>query len=281
MTSETLISAIGNIDDTLLDRAARKRAAVRRPVWRYAVAAAAAVLLIFGAVFAAVKLFPVVGESPKDAVLPPVQWGKHGGSDTSYEKGFNFLTACEDSEAICRVRIGNWLGDNGTGTYYEAAVEKTYKGELPDKINIYQIGNQDWNLECSPLFTYGDELILFLIPWHCAEGYDDGFDLPDCYELVGADQTDLYIFRADNGDEYLFDNKSILSYMSYEECPEIRFNNYTDDAELISELYKNMEPVDPAIAYNLIHHSEILWSEELAQRYVYSLEEFESFLMAR
>ncbi len=83
MTSMEFAAAMGEIDEKLAymhDSRNEKRRAV--PLWRYA-AAAAAILLVLGAVFAAVKLLPA--NAPKqEAVLPPAREGKEGIAHSTY-----------------------------------------------------------------------------------------------------------------------------------------------------------------------------------------------------
>ena len=84
-------------------------------------------------------------EVPADAVLPSSQVGEHGidhASHLRYVRSYTLRTAYEAADAVCCVTVKNWLGENDAATYYEAEVDKLYKGDIPQFITLYQIGKQ-------------------------------------------------------------------------------------------------------------------------------------------
>ena len=245
MTSETLLSAVGNIDDALLDRAARKRAAVRRPVWRYAVAAAAAVLLIFGAVFAAVKLFPAGGESPKDAVLPPVRKSEITGY-LELDREYSIAKAYETADCVYIVTIGDWLGEDDffVHTLYRAHVDTVLKGEIKNEIVVIQEGNSSssFSENSGPLFTAGDKLLVFLAPETTEDSvyppYEQFYD--DMHHLLGAYTTVLFLAEDDSGVRYAMDVEGIMSGFDGG-----LLHNYYSDAEIRGEVLDSLGRIDP------------------------------------
>ena len=286
MKTEEFAAAIGNINDGELILRSAERIEKPRKTWLRFAAAAAAILLVLGAVFAAVKLLPANAPRqeaavPKEAVLPPARFGENNPAHPWGHTVFlSFSEFCFETYAVCEITIGDWIGDNGYCTYFEATVDKLYRGELPEKIKIYQAGCQDHTYENYPLFTYGDKLLVALKPWVLKEGFDDGFDRSNAYELCGGDIGVLHISRDKNGEKYLLDLSTMFSQTNeIKGGPE--FTNYGYNRKLLEELCENIAEYDPVVADMMLHRSKYWISERLQETYVYSYDEFIEYLTSR
>ena len=248
MTSMEFAAAIGEIDEKLAymhDSSNEKRRAV--PLWRYA-AAAAAILLVLGAVFAAVKLLPAKSPrqeaaAPKDAVLPPAREGKESVAH-SRTALFSLESAFLQADSVCTVTVGDWIGDNGTATYFKAKVDKVFKGDLPDTIELYQIGCEEVTADGFPLFTYGNRLLVFLSPFKP----DDGIEAENSYELLGAGSAFFYVASAEDGSEYYIDTIGLFSNETMRLCRGLDLTNHADDLALREELVNDVASYDKLIA---------------------------------
>ena len=223
MKTEKLALAVNDIDEELILKA--ESPAKRRPrCLRYA-AAAAALLLIFGAAFGVAKaereggvramrnLYKDLPEGyefmseltvPKDAVQPESS-AYYGGSSSEYERSYTFREAYQEAYAVCAVSIGDYIGRNEWSTDYNATVERIYKGDLPEEITVCQYVH---GKRPTP-FHYGDKLLLFL-----RESRREGYT--NAYEVVGADIAQMYLAAAHDGSVYAIDFCGLMSLASYE-----------------------------------------------------------------
>ncbi len=71
----------------------------------------------------------------------------------------------ESADAVAWVSVGNWLSETDHGSYYDASVIECYKGELPTSIVLEQAGSSAKTYTDFPLFTYGNEFLVFLQGW--------------------------------------------------------------------------------------------------------------------
>ena len=276
MNNEKLYALAGELDDRFIAETMKPRAARRRYL-RYA-AAAAALLLIFGAAFGVVKAAgagntPVV---PKDAVLPPTQVASEI-SDLMYVRAYDMYSMYNRADAVCVLTIKNWLGEDDSGTYFEATVERLYKGDLPERIVLFQMGNSEYTLEDSPLFTYGDRILVGLIPWE-----NDMYE--NAYDLVGTDSAMLYVAESENGEAYLVDHKGLLG-MNNDRSDSVILDNYADDSRLAYDIISQIEKNDPAIAKRLKEYFGAYYDDiagfignGMLTPHIYSLDEVESTL---
>ncbi len=214
MTAMELSRLLGSIDDSCAEE---KNTGERRRFVRPLIAAAA-LLLVFGVIagfgsgfFGSAApapsgmregyAFMEKSDVPKDAVLPPAQSGYS--LDISYLKQYDFASAYGEASGVCVVTVGNWLSENEVCTYYEATVNKCFKGELPETIVIYQLGSSRNPSEIAP-FSYGDKLLVFLQERADAE-------YANMYEIVGADIGCLYAAADTQGSVYFMDLRGLLS----------------------------------------------------------------------
>ncbi len=281
MKTETFAKLIGNIDDKYVESACDKKR--RAPIIRYA-AAAAAILLVLGAVFAAVKLLPTNAPRqeaavPKEAVLPPARFGTvESGIPYGHHRTWSIDRFYDFVDAVCLIKIGDWLGDNGTGTYFEASVEKLYKGDLPEKIVIYQVASEKYTFDFYPVFTYGNELLVFIDKWD--KNVDD-IGIEDYYVSVGEDLTVFYAATAKNGEKYIIDDRGLTSLITEEEN-KVHIENYGADKKLVRELCEDIAKCDKVIAEQILMHDNYHGEDDpLLTQYVFKLEDLEAFFASR
>jgi hypothetical protein len=203
------------------------------------------------------------------AVLPPAQTDGNTG-EASYLRSYDIAQLYSGSPAVCLITIRSWLGENGAGTYFEAEVDRVYKGELPDTIVIFQMGNSNYQMEDSPLFTYGDKLLVGLTAWEHSD-YDNAYD------IVGSDIAMLYAAVSKAGETYLFDHRGVLSYNTERDVKEHTFANYADDNALVDELLDYMDAYDPAICSELRRYYHSSAAGGTMPLHIYSLDEMEAF----
>ncbi|MBO4277463.1 MAG: hypothetical protein J5925_03585 [Clostridia bacterium] len=210
-----IAEAVGELDDKYIEahfayreKLAASRAAKaetsspRRFKLKYALAAAAAAAAVAVSAFAVANIaktpsVPAPSEEsnaavsaftiPDNAVLPPTRYGETTGNAMIEDHDFKELY--EMSDIVALVRIGDWLSENPvnpvSGTRYDAELLRIYKGEADEgqRIRLKQEGNSRTTFPCYPLFTYGDEMLLFMI-----YGSDDGSEyfywLPCSYTVT-------------------------------------------------------------------------------------------------
>ncbi len=162
-------------------------------------------LLRWGALAACLVLvaglsFGLFGEkSAGEIALPPTRIGKVSDGKASYPTLYTPKSGYEEAEIVAWVRIGNWLGEDDLHTSYEAEVIACYKGSPSKTITLFQLGTSRWTWKGYPLHTYGNELLVFLLP--PTEGYGE-----DTYYILGIDMLDFYIVQDDEGVPYVWDN---------------------------------------------------------------------------
>lgn len=299
MNIEKIYAAAGELDESYIDETIRAKARPR--IGRY-IGAAAAALLMAGLLFGITRIVGI-GESPKpvgpdtqttaqpgeetpgkyafladtevpeDAVLPPVQTGGPV-IEPGYVRGYDIAQLYEEAETVCVVTIRSWLGEDGAGTYYEAEVQRVYKGEPPEKTVIRQPGNSAAQMIGSPLFTYGDKILAGLVPIKDSR-------YPAAYELVGADIAMLYAAMAEDGGAYLIDHKGLLSYNTRQNVKH-KFTDRSFDRKLVNELLNYLGSFDKAICEEIRPHYEYDRDNpkdgDFAQPYcIWPLEEVEEF----
>lgn len=288
MNNEKLYALAGGINDDSVAETMKPKAA--RPRYLRYIAAAAAVLLVLGAAFGAVK---AAGEKkpldyswdklpkgyefmaditvPKDAVLPKTQVGEFF-AEASYARDYTIFEAYQESEAACIVSVKNWLGETASGTYYEVKLEKLYKGELSETFTLYQCANSEITMKGSPLFTYGDKLLVFLIPWN-RDGYEGSYD------LVGTDIAMFYVASSKDGCIYLIDHKGVFSNVNKQRCPDLELADYLNNDLLACELFDYVDSFDKAMADLFRNYREATtkYGDKVPlPMHIYSLEEVEA-----
>ncbi len=127
-------------------------------------------------------------EPQKQIVLPPCREGTSK-ANASLLRGYTFEEAVDESVAVAWIRIGNWLSEDLEAhpmgvTFFEAEVIECYKGDLPESIEIFQFGSSKATMQGFELFTYGDELLVFLNQAGGEEPYGERYYLTGNYATL-------------------------------------------------------------------------------------------------
>lgn len=218
------------------------------------------------------------GPANIEPILPPSREGVEGEA-TVRTRLYSIPEAYASAEAVCLVKVGNWLGDNGTVTYFECEVEKAYKGLLPERIAICQMGDRLVTIKGFPLFTSGDRLLLFLLPYKA----DDGMDIDDPYELLGVYSAFFHAQTLD-GETYIIDTMGLISRETMRACPGTMPHDLACDRDLVERLTERMREHDPLTAKQIEGFKNFPCSSagspapEYLKLHVYSLEAVEALL---
>ena len=174
--------------------------------------------------------------SNEAAVLPPTRFG-HSESHASFGKRYTFETAVAEADVIARVEVGNWIAEDFDldKTYYEAAVLECFKGDIPETFTLLQDGCSKWTMGGYPLFTDGNELVVFL-----KEAV--GLDYSSPYWIIGAYDTVFYVSYDESGNRYYADRRGVLGKTM--EIP----TNYTNNREVFNEDYARAVADDPIVS---------------------------------
>lgn len=167
----------------------------------------------FRTCFVAALLFLIAGcsqPSGEDIVLPPTRIGTDGELPASLSERFTFDSAFSKADAVAHIRVGNWLAEDSQtmSTYYCASTVQAYKGELPESFTLYQDGNASHTIKGYPLFTYGNELFVFLKKAEPNEGSDYNYE--DGYWIIGSFSTFLDVVHDESGERYYMDRYGAL-----------------------------------------------------------------------
>lgn len=171
-------------------------------------------------------------------IYPPTRRGIGNGRSTP-AKIYNFKTAIEDSDIIAHIMIGDWLGEDDHSTYYEAKIIEQFKGDAVSKIIITQSGCSKYTFNRYPLFTSGNELLVFLKEYRSEETGSS------YYSSISSSRTVLYVVIDKNGDVYYLDRANILSYYSADIIDPLPHDSFT------YELYQKLILEDPELSKDM------------------------------
>lgn len=177
---------------------------------------------------------------------PPVRIGEAIG-EASLLRSYSVAEAFQEADAVALVRVGDWLGEQDGGfsiTFYKAAVVKSYKGDLPREFTLMQNGGSAGTYEDYPLYTCGNELLVFL---RKADA-----DYPDAYQSVGSFSTVLYAADAVDGTRYYLDRFGLMSMREQEtgdSALEQPLSRMPEDT--VKELRADLEKTDALLAESL------------------------------
>lgn len=168
---------------------------------------------------------------------------------------YTLTEAVSASDLVAHVKVGNWLAEEDVATYYDASVVTTLKGKEIKNIILYQDGSSKGTFKGYPLFTYGNEMVLFLKEL-------TGTNYNDAYWIIGAYTTIYDVVKdSDSGESYLIDRSHIMSESV------VGLKNYASDEKLCKSLGKKLTKDDE------------VWSDTYHPvKYIFSLSEFSAFL---
>ena len=204
-------------------------------------------------------------EIPEDAVLPPVRIGS-GGGDQLFTHDYDYSEAYDKADAVCIVTVGNYLEDDSYCCYFEAQVEKVYKGAPPEKIILRQEESKDYHRR-APIYTYGNRLLVFLNTWDNWQG--DGTS----YCQILGDLTALYLASDTSGTAYLIDLQGTVGYNS--RVHGVRGVNNVRTANLLQTLGEELKKGDEVLGETVLSYEE---NDPPCDLKIYSFDEFEAFL---
>lgn len=175
----------------------------------------------------------------KNAVLPPCRIGE-GTSKASFGKEYTFETAFADADAVARIKVGDWLAEDEEimSSYYEATVLQCFKGDMPGTFTLLQDGYSGSTLKGYPLFTFGEEMLVFLN--RCVDGTEMKYNSP--YWIMGAFTTLLDVAYDDDGNRYYVDPIG-----AFGERTAIS-KNYSNDTEIHKSVFSWICSADPLMA---------------------------------
>ena len=163
-------------------------------------------------------------------VLPPTRVGTMGIMKANLETEYTFESAFSEADMVAHIRIGNWKSEDSNieATYYKATILHQYKGEPQKEIVLKQSGYSKYT--AYPLFTYGNELLVFCNKSETAK---------DRYWIIGSFTTVLDAATAASGELYFLDRYGILGERTE------KLTNYISQPGLRSELKENVVKKDP------------------------------------
>ena len=172
----------------------------------------------------------------ENIVLPPTRIGE-GKSYVTLANFYTFESAIAESDIVAHVRIGNWIGENidSDTTYYEATIVEQFTGEEIYEIVLKQDGCSRCTYAGYPLFTSGNELLVFLKKSNMPE-YDNA------YWIIGSYTTVLYAVSDEKGNVYYLDRYIFLSDTAE------GIINYIPKDSFAYKLFKKVIEEDPLLA---------------------------------
>lgn len=193
--------------------------------------------------------FGTTNNTNNDVILPPSRIGTTT-VQASFGPRYTFETAFSEADAVARVVVGNWLGEDSDlqKTYYEVSVLQCFKGNLPEKITLLQDGCSSGTRKQYPLFTSGNELFVFI-----SKASVTNYASP--YWIIGSFTTILDVSYDKAGTRYYVDRYGVLG-----ETIEIS-TNYATQKSVLEEVYARLAEND-AIVEEMHYDYPFIFSEE-------------------
>lgn len=173
--------------------------------------------------------------SMENVILPPTRIG-NASIQASFGEKYTFETAMTEADVVARIKVGNWIAEDTElhETYYEATVQQCFKGDAPNAFTLLQDGCSNGTLKGYPLFTYGNELLVFLKE-------ATGIEYESPYWIIGSFTTQLDVTYDNSGIRYYADRYGILGGTVQGAM------NYALISELSSEVYAITVRADPIV----------------------------------
>lgn len=187
-------------------------------------------------ILSVILLLTIVGCSQSNTVLPPNRVGK-GTMQASLAERYSLESAMSAADVVARIEVGSWLAEDTdlASTYFEAKVLECFKGSISGKFTLVQDGCSATTLKGYPLFTAGNEILVFL-----KKATLEGYASP--YWIIGSFATVLDVSYDDSGARYYADRFGVLGG-SVGGCA-----NYARDAAVADAVFDHAAKADPIVA---------------------------------
>lgn len=141
----------------------------------------------------------------ENAVLPPARVGNAGVISASLDRSYTFEEAYQEADLVAYVKVEDWIEENEEQgiTYYDAIIVEQHKGTEINEMVLLQDGTSSRTLKGYPLFTYGNEMLVFL-----KEAVDTEYD--NAYWIIGSFTTLLDVVKDEEGNMYYMDRYGFL-----------------------------------------------------------------------
>lgn len=171
----------------------------------------------------------------ENAVLPPTRIGSSS-IQATFNTKYTLATAMSEADVVARIQVGNWIAEDIElqETYYEATVQQSFKGDIPNTFTLLQDGCSNGTLKGYPLFTKGNELLVFLKE-------ATGLEYESPYWVIGSFTTLLDVAYDNSGTRYYADRYGILGETV--QCS----TNYALIGDVFSEVYATTVQADPIV----------------------------------
>lgn len=240
MNENKFLDGVSTIDSDVVERFVsmdnqlQKKACKPKPkkVWLRVGAIAACFFLIVSAVI----FVPTLRETDDPtAVLPPTRLGSST-AKASLETKYTLESAVSEADVVARIVVGDWIAEDTEigSTYYEATVLQCFKGNIPTKFTLKQDGCSTATLKGYPLFTSGNEMLVFL-----KEAVAVSYDSP--YWIIGSYTTIMDVSYDNAGNRYYADRHGILGKTVDVDV------NYSKQPSIFAEVYAKLVEADPVV----------------------------------
>ena len=218
-----------SMDNQLQQKASKPKS---KKVWLRVGAIAACFFLIVSAVI----FVPTLRETDDaTAILPPTRFGS-ASIQASLATKYTLNTAVSEADVVARIVVGDWIAEDTEieSTYYEATVLQCFKGNIPTTFTLKQDGCSTGTLKGYPLFTSGNEMLVFL-----KEAVSVSYDSP--YWIIGSFTTIMDVSYDNAGNRYYADRYGILG-----ETVDVA-TNYAYQHDTFAEIYAKSVEADPIV----------------------------------
>lgn len=183
--------------------------------------------------------------TPGGDILPPPRVGKTGTPPPTrvgsakmkvYLEAYTMESATAAADVVARVEVGSWIGEETDlyKTYYEATALQCFKGNIPASFTLLQYGNSKCTVKGYPLFTSGNEMLLFLKE-------ATGVNYESAYWIIGEFSTVMDVSYDDAGNRYYADRYGILGKTVNIAA------NYARQRDTFKEVYARAAEADPIV----------------------------------
>lgn len=181
--------------------------------------------------------------------LPPVRISEN--TAHALLERYTLERAYTEADLICVVQIGDWLGEDveNYSTFFEAQVVRSFKGDANETITLKQSGCSELTFVGYPLFTYGNNLFLFL-----KESDDPAYG--KIYWILGSYSTVFDVAETSPGETYVVARTSRIA----QEFSDAK--NYKNESTVCTRLQDALEGQD-----------SVVYGERPSLPYIFSVED--------